>query len=211
MSSKISLCASITGHLGLRNEIKLVLSSFVIAVLLGFTQVPIAEGAVSWNGFLKQVGFNPPTIYEVSDTTVLPAGETRSEFVTLLCKEGDWMQVSDRGSEEWSVSMITNPHLSQTEVFLSVQNIHEDGDIYSKIIGVHFVNLNAISAKSFDVEATLTILCLSPSSMMSVGGEWIATDTTALIIGYSVLNAYWIAPIGIGIGVGIYLVKRKIE
>jgi len=42
-----------------------------------------------------------------------------------------------------------------------------------------------------------------------VGGEWQATDTTALIIGYSVLNAYWIAPIGIGIGLGIYLVKRR--
>jgi len=45
---------------------------------------------------------------------------------------------------------------------------------------------------------------------MSVGGEWIATDTTALIIGYSVLNAYWLAPIALGIGVGIYLVRRKI-
>ncbi len=62
-----------------------------------------------------------------------------------------------------------------------------------------------------DIPVTITIVCLSPSSLMTVGGEWQATDTTALIIGYSVLNAYWIAPIGIGIGVGIYLVKRKIE
>jgi len=40
-----------------------------ISALLGFTQVPIqyAEGAISWNGFLKQVGFNPPTVYEVSE------------------------------------------------------------------------------------------------------------------------------------------------
>jgi len=44
---------------------------------------------------------------------------------------------------------------------------------------------------------------------LAVGGELIPLDTTALIIGYSVLNAYWIAPIGIGIGVGIYLVKRR--
>ncbi len=42
-----------------------------------------------------------------------------------------------------------------------------------------------------------------------VGGELIPLDTTALIIGYSVLNAYWLAPIGIGIGLGIYLVKRR--
>jgi len=45
---------------------------FVIAsALLGFTQVPIAEGAVSWNGFLKQVGFNPPSVYEVTGVTVI--------------------------------------------------------------------------------------------------------------------------------------------
>jgi len=47
---------------------------------------------------------------------------------------------------------------------------------------------------------------LSPTPLSSVGGEWQATDTTALIIGYSVLNAYWIAPIGIG--VGIYFIKK---
>ena len=52
---------------------------------------------------------------------------------------------------------------------------------------------------------------ITPSSTMTVGGVMQPTDTTALLIGYSVLNAYWIAPIGIGIGVGIYLVKRKIE
>jgi len=46
MSSKISLCHYTIGHLGLRIETKLVFSSIVIAVLLGFTQVPIqyAEG-----------------------------------------------------------------------------------------------------------------------------------------------------------------------
>jgi len=42
-----------TGHLGLRNETKLVLFFVIASALLGFTQVPIqyAEGAVSWNGF----------------------------------------------------------------------------------------------------------------------------------------------------------------
>jgi len=31
----------------------------------------------------------------------------------------------------------------------------------------------------------------------------------ALIIGYSVLNAYWLAPIAIGIGVGVYLTRNR--
>jgi len=65
--------------------------------------------------------------------------------------------------------------------------------------------------QAVDIPVTITGLCVSPSSFMTVGGEWQATDTTALLIGYSVLNMYWIAPIGIGIGLGIYLVKRKIE
>jgi len=49
MSSKISLCHYNTGHLGLRNETKVVLFSLTISALLGFTQVPIqyAEGVVS--------------------------------------------------------------------------------------------------------------------------------------------------------------------
>jgi len=46
---------------------------------------------------------------------------------------------------------------------------------------------------------------------MAVGGELIPLDTTALIIGYSVLNMYWIAPIGIGVGVGIYLTKNRLK
>jgi len=63
--------------LGLRNETKLVLFFVIASALLGFTQVPIhyAEGAVSWNGFLKQVGFDPPSVYEVTDSTVILAGE----------------------------------------------------------------------------------------------------------------------------------------
>jgi len=62
----------------------------------------------------------------------------------------------------------------------------------------------------FEVPVTITGICISPSSsMMTVGGEWQATDNVALIIGYSVLNAYWIAPTAVGIGLGIYLVKRR--
>jgi len=66
------------------SEIKVVFSFVSILALLGFTQVPIAESAVSWNGFLKQVGFNPPTVYEVSVDTVILADETLSPEVLLL-------------------------------------------------------------------------------------------------------------------------------
>ena len=57
--------------------------------------MPIAEGAVSWNGFLKQVGFNPPTVYEVSDVSIIPGSTSPDEKgneVQLRCLDGDWLK-----------------------------------------------------------------------------------------------------------------------
>jgi len=45
----------------------------------------------------------------------------------------------------------------------------------------------------------------------TVGGELIPVDNVSLVLAYGLVNSWWMAPIGIGIGVGIYLVKRKIE
>ena len=189
------------------SEIKLVFRFISILALLGFTQVPIAEGEISWNGFLKQVGFNPPTVYEVSQTVVVLTGENTSPPFSLRCLDGDWMNFFENADTFSSVDIVTNPLGLQIDGIINL-NVVQDA-AFSKIVGIDGTTLGALQA--FDYEVTATILCLSPSSLMTIGGEWQATDTTALIIGYSVLNAYWIAPIGIGIGVGIYLVKRKIE
>jgi len=43
-----------------------------------------------------------------------------------------------------------------------------------------------------------------------VGGELIPLDNVSLVLAYGLVNSWWMAPIGIGIGVGIYLVRRKI-
>jgi len=51
-------------------------------------------------------------------------------------------------------------------------------------------------------------LALSPSQQV-VGGELIPVDNVSLILAYGLVNSWWMAPIGIGIGVGIYLVKRR--
>jgi len=45
--------------------------------------------------------------------------------------------------------------------------------------------------------------------LQAVGGELIPLDTSALLLAYGMINSYWIAPTAIGIGVGIYLVKRR--
>jgi len=42
-----------------------------------------------------------------------------------------------------------------------------------------------------------------------VGGVFEGVDKISLLLNYAILNAIWMAPIGIGIGVGVYLVKRR--
>ena len=66
---------------------------------------------------------------------------------------------------------------------------------------------NAPVGEEFD----FVIVCGKIVPMMTVGGIEIPTDTTSLLLAYSILNMYWMAPTAVGIGVGIYLVKRKIE
>jgi len=45
--------------------------------------------------------------------------------------------------------------------------------------------------------------------MPAVGGIFEGVNTISLLLNYFIINAIWMAPIGIGIGVGIYLVKRR--
>jgi len=199
----------------LSSGIKVVLFLLTISALLGFTLVPIqyAEGAVSWNGFLKEIGFGSSQVYEVIGKTTISAGETDGETITLLCDEGDW-RIDD-------VNFVTVPpifvdaiivlHDTATVQILDPASVESTGIALSKKVGYSTLPqlIGSGTPLGFDIEATITILCFSPSPFMTVGGEWQATDTTALIIGYSVLNAYWLAPTAIGIGVGVYLVKRK--
>jgi len=184
-----------------------------VLVVITFTTVQYAEGAVSWNGFLKQVGFNPPSIYEVTAVSIIPAGELDGNEVQLGCLEGDILPSLNRRA----TLSIDDPTIDTTNLAISatVISIGENEefitDFNSELIRFDVKTQQQGPMQLFDIPVTVTIVCLSPSSLMTVGGNWEATDTTALIIGYSVLNAYWIAPIGIGIGLGIYLVKRKMD
>jgi len=201
----------------LSSGIKLVLFFITISALLGFTQVPIAEGEISWNGFLREIGFNPPSVYEVSGVSVIPGSNSPDEFgneVQLRCLDGDWLY-----DVVLPFSMTAEP-LALIEaggfVINAANNDIRESDpnviSFTKFIGYDVTpKRNQLQQPNelFDITVVVSILCLSPSTFQTVGGEWQATDTTALIIGYSVLNMYWIAPIGIGIGVGIYLVKRR--
>ncbi len=198
----------------LSSGIKVVLFFITISALLGFTLMSTAEGAVSWNGFLKEVGFNPPTVYEISHTVVIPEGEGFSPTFSLICEDGDWYYHT-----LFSTPVSVDPSISDSSIsvffsgsfvtFDEPSNDNTNGRLIGREGDNRMSPINTLAPT--DLTTTTTLLCFSPSSLMTVGGEWQATDTTALIIGYSVLNAYWIAPVGIGIGLGIYLVKKKIE
>ena len=57
----------------------------LVLVVITFTTIQYAEGAVSWNGFLKEVGFDPPTVYEVSVNTVILEVDRLGPLLQLLC------------------------------------------------------------------------------------------------------------------------------
>jgi len=163
--------------------------------------VPIAEGEISWNGFLKQVGFNPPSVYEVSGDGIILQGETFGTPVELLCLDGDWLNQIEQTfgfilegdavfSEEDGVTAMAAEIFEDPTTRLFPRKV-----IGLRILPEYFVNGPINPGTRFDIPFTVTTLCNSPSSLMTVGGEWQATDNVALIIGYSVLNAYWLAPI----------------
>ncbi len=62
----------------------------------------------------------------------------------------------------------------------------------------------ALKCISFWQSCSEELMCRS-----AVGGELIPLDNVSLILAYGLFNSWWMAPIGIGIGLGIYLVKRK--
>ena len=178
--------------------------------------MPIAEGALGWNGFLKQVGFDPPSVYEVSANGVVLEGEQFTELIQLFCLDGDWLNESGFGDIGYRVEgdndFISDPDGRIVGVGGTILEFPISKFVPRKVIGYEVSVQYGDSSSSIapnDIPFTVTILCLSPSSLMTVGGEWQATDTTALIIGYSVLNAYWLAPIGIGIGLGVYLTINR--
>jgi len=58
-------------------------------ILVSVTFIPLAEAAVSWNGFLKQVGFGGTQVYEVSDTTVIPEAKQSVQRLNYYV----WMEI----------------------------------------------------------------------------------------------------------------------
>jgi len=54
-----------------------------------------------------------------------------------------------------------------------------------------------------------TVVCAKILPPLTIGGLQIPTDSVSLVLAYGIMNSYWMLPTAVGIGVGIYLVKRK--
>lgn len=185
-----------------------ILPIILVLVVLTLTTAQFAEGAVGWNSFLKEIGFNPPSIYEVSGVSVIQTGTGVGSIVQLRCLEGDTFIDGERNTV-LSLDPSTSFPVQRSDFNQIQENIPNIASTSGRVIGAD-VRANANGGQpTFDVPVTITGLCLSPSTFQVVGGALVPTDNVALAIGFSVLNAYWIAPTAIGLGVGIYLIKKR--
>jgi len=101
--------------------------------------------------------------------------------------------------------------------FLLTNNIQNGGTADDRFVGV----INDLGVSRIDViipgpsspslEVEVDHLQYGILEFIPVGGELIPVDNVSLVLAYGLVNSWWMAPVGIGIGVGIYLVKRKIE
>ena len=134
-----------------------------------------AEGEISWNGFLKQVGFNPPSNYEVSAVSVIPpvveSGDEVGSPVQLRCLDGDWFLKTDENPRH-SVVLSTNAiPVDRTDIrIIGKGNFvleSEAGieDEFEKTIGWDgFAEILFLESITFsDIPVTITILCWSQS------------------------------------------------
>jgi len=183
----------------------------ISTIILSITFIPLAEGTAGWNGFLREIGFGGTQVYEVSGVSLIPAGTTVGSIAQLRCLDGDWFQfpwylsIDDPSIDRTNLNIVGTPGgdvVREDEPAISFQ--------FQKQIGVDISASQNGALQLFDIPVTVTGLCVSPSPLSSiVGGEWQGTDTVALFIGYSVLNAYWLAPTMAGLAAGIYLTKNK--
>ncbi len=72
--------------------------------------------------------------------------------------------------------------------------------------------MTGFTAQSFSMRPKCNLLTIQDfiGVFFAVGGKFLQIDTISILLAYAIVNAVWMAPIGIGIGLGLYLVKRKL-
>jgi len=184
-------------------------------------QVLIASFAI---GMLASIGMATAEIYFISFGDIF--GDSSIAVIDVV---SDSVVVQPQGTavlevdcEPDGIFAATNgvflnfdpPYPQSSQVGVS-QSLHINDDLagnsklFTRVTG-YTITIDETNAFVEPTLVELEILCLGAHSMMTVGGIEIQTDMTALLLGYTILNSYWIAPTAVGIGLGIYLIKRKL-
>ena len=116
--------------------------------------------------FLEESGeeFFESQIYEVSGVSVIPAGETFGNRVSLRCLDGDWYL-----SEPTRFTMTIDPSIVETfAVGIGPGNTSpvaegNPGTAGSKVVGFATTPRNDGVKPPFAIPVTITGLCVSPS------------------------------------------------
>ncbi len=145
--------------------------AFIIGIL---SANPVVEAVGGWQlaiqGLQAQIDAIPAPesqVYEVSGTTKISAGELSNETITLFCLDGDWR-------DNIIVDFVTVP-----PIFMVGVNVHDTnvvsildpvsetatGVALTKSIGYSVLPelVGGGTPLGFDIDVTVTILCLSPS------------------------------------------------
>ena len=140
----------------------------------------------------------------------IPHGATITGFECIV----------QHGSTSLVCSLSEKPHGAASSSVISsiqepvgggVKTLTESGlsHLVDRGANAYFVTYNVIDCTGNCWFYTAKITYTVPSGMV-VGGEFYPVDNVSLVLAYGLVNSWWMAPIGIGIGVGVYLVRRKI-
>jgi len=160
----------------------------------------------------ENIDINFPTPIEAFGTSLVDGFGISDSGGCILVDSSFTITFKNGGTTVDSLNIDAPPETPVFIGFVSSQpfdtvEIREDGTP----VGMTSEALFALGCENDYMSKILTAEMIDSDGSIPVGGELIPLDTTALIIGYSVLNAYWLAPIAIGIGAGIYLTRNRLQ
>jgi len=120
--------------------------------------------------------------------------------VRVTDSNGDWA--------EQQASTIAGTVSTPTNILFLITDFIDNPSAFNGVL-----NLGAIDEISFEYDTTVAFTDYDLDSLMitmeMVGGEMFPVDTTALLLAGAELNAIWILPLIVVIGIGAFVVSRK--
>jgi len=120
--------------------------------------------------------------------------------VRVTDSDGDWA--------EQQASTIAGTVSTPTTILILITDFIDNPSAFNGVL-----NLGAIDGISFEYDTTVAFTDYDLDSLMitmeMVGGEMFPVDTTALLLAGAELNAIWILPLIVVIGIGAFVVSRK--